>query len=728
MKFAKRLADEVDEHFAGRYVDYEGLKRLLKRLAAVGLGNGAGGRVRAPPPVSLTSDATRAARPAASGADEDAFHAAVDAEERRVRDTVAGTLAALEARFGAARDAAGRLASGDSTTKAALLAECRAISDAFVALEKYTNLNLVALYKILKKHDKKMPGTPYAAYRLQRIQREPWLKTDHSAVFVVGLSELHARLRGDETGATGAPTPPDAQQIFVRTTRKFWVKQGDVSAVKHAILQQLPVFLPPEAGDDVCGDSQLVNSVYFDNVPSLELYHARLSKLPHSQALRLRYYGSAGCSPRKVFVERKTHLSSWTGDTSRKERFALPEGLVVPFLTGEHTADAEVARLLGAGEVLGEDQARSLSDLMREVHSLVEAKLLQPTVRTSYERSAFQLPNDATVRISIDVNLCMLSEGGPTCDDILRGRGAWRREPELENISRAEVARFPHAVLEVKTCLGEGELLPEWVDELIGSGLLTEVHKFSKFLHGTAVLYPGEVREVPYWCDDLSLADSINEVAVEAPREPGQGSELTHPLLQYAADPRPIDLLGDTERRTRRNRGEAGGLFGRLFGSGAGGLGSGVLERLFGRPCRGGPVPKARKVPMRIEPKVYFANERTFLSWLSMSVNIGIVAAALGGLAIGGKSAAGGGDGASEPVAFNRDLAIIAITMLPTSIAFAAYALATFMWRGRRIHARDDVAFHDPVGPVVLGVFVMMMLTVILGLSIARCAQHWHDE
>ena len=34
---------------------------------------------------------------------------------------------------------------------------------------------------------------------------------------------------------------------------------------------------------------------------------------------------------------------------------------------------------------------------------------------------------------------------------------------------------------------------------------------------------------------------------------------------------------------------------------------------------------KPRKIPMRIEPKTYFANERTFLSWLHMAVTLGSV-------------------------------------------------------------------------------------------------------
>ena len=36
-----------------------------------------------------------------------------------------------------------------------------------------------------------------------------------------------------------------------------------------------------------------------------------------------------------------------------------------------------------------------------------------------------------------------------------------------------------------------------------------------------------------------------------------------------------------------------------------------------------------RKVPVRVEPKTYFANERTFLSWVNMSVTLGSISSAL---------------------------------------------------------------------------------------------------
>ena len=35
---------------------------------------------------------------------------------------------------------------------------------------------------------------------------------------------------------------------------------------------------------------------------------------------------------------------------------------------------------------------------------------------------------------------------------------------------------------------------PEWVRDLMDSGLITEVHKSSKFIHGCAVLFPEMVQ------------------------------------------------------------------------------------------------------------------------------------------------------------------------------------------------------------------------------------------
>ena len=52
-------------------------------------------------------------------------------------------------------------------------------------------------------------------------------------------------------------------------------------------------------------------------------------------------------------------------------------------------------------------------------------------------------------------------------------RRRWYRDPTLP-IPRGEITRFPHGVLEVKLSLPEGQKAPEWVQDLLDSGYLTE--------------------------------------------------------------------------------------------------------------------------------------------------------------------------------------------------------------------------------------------------------------
>jgi len=93
----------------------------------------------------------------------------------------------------------------------------------------------------------------------------------------------------------------------------------------------LPVFLQKTSTGET--DSQLTNSVYLDN-SSLELYHGRLDKSPGAIAVRLRWYGNG--DPSIVFVERKTHRDSWTGEVSVKERFIVSEVEIKSIMDGSY--------------------------------------------------------------------------------------------------------------------------------------------------------------------------------------------------------------------------------------------------------------------------------------------------------------------------------------------------------------------------------------------------------
>jgi SPX domain protein involved in polyphosphate accumulation len=165
---------------------------------------------------------------------------------------------------------------------------------------------------------------------------------------VVRLSSIYSALRNDHT----AEENKDAAQSFLRSTTKYWVRTEDVSKVKYAVLKHLPVFLQKTSTGE--SDSQLTNSVYFDNdqlgewsMPYLntwtflpqpsyvflesELYHGRLDKTPGAIAFRLRWYGAG--DPKLVFFERKTHRDTWTGEASAKERFIVSFSLLLCLIT-----------------------------------------------------------------------------------------------------------------------------------------------------------------------------------------------------------------------------------------------------------------------------------------------------------------------------------------------------------------------------------------------------------
>jgi SPX domain protein involved in polyphosphate accumulation len=63
--------------------------------------------------------------------------------------------------------------------------------------------------------------------------------------------------------------------------------------------------------------------------------------------------------------------------------------------------------------------------LATEIVQAINSKQLVPTMRTQYMRTAFQIQNDASVRISLDTNLCMIYERDP---GVMLGE-RWYRDP-----------------------------------------------------------------------------------------------------------------------------------------------------------------------------------------------------------------------------------------------------------------------------------------------------------
>lgn len=585
------------------------------------------------------------------------------------------------------------------------------IANDFLRLEKYVNINFMGCHKILKKHDKNLPAMPCKAFYVSRMHAQAWVRGDYSDL-VVRLSHIYSSLRDDHVAEVN-----NDQQSFLRSTTKYWVKTEDVSRVKYYVLRHLPVFLQKTSTGE--SDSQFTNSVYLDN-DQLELYHGRLEKSPGAIALRLRWYGNG--NPKLVFVERKTHNDKWTGEVSVKERFTVDESEVQSVLTNTYPIAEKKKAMLAKGK--SQKECDEWETLVREITQVCVSKQLVPTCRTQCMRTAFQIPFDATVRISLDTNLCMISERGYD----LNNMKTWFRNPEWI-LQPQEITRFPHAVLEIKLELKGGNMTaPKWVGDLQNSGLIYECHKYSKYCHGTAVLLPEDVRSVPYWVDDVTLRESIiasggRRILMEPGEGPAPGANAIYDHLLPFGDQdndRSQTAVGRTYVSVAASKGITGNQANASniptgFDLGGGATVNAILgddiddDQDEEEGCCGWVFPFCSRYNQyaagvvaptsfqKIEPKMFFANERTYLHWLHYAVVLSSIAAGVLSM---------------SEVPGEEWRQWYAMALLPISLAFCLYALHIFLWRQDQIKNRIPARWDDPMGPLILGSVVVAVLTI----------------
>lgn len=504
-----------------------------------------------------------------------------------------------------------------------------------------------------------------------------------------------------------------------------------------------------------------------------------------------------------IFVERKTHREDWTGEKSVKARFTLKEKHVNAFLKGEYTVDQAFEKMRQDGKKSDKEIA-ALEQLARELQYRVITRKLVPVTRSFYHRTAFQLPGDARVRISLDTELTM------TREDNLDGRQRcgknWRRmdigiDFPFSQLPPEDVERFPYAVLEVKLQTQAGQTPPDWIRELTSSHLVEAVPKFSKFIHGTAKLNPQRINLLPFWAPQMDVDirkpvthrfgierpgtskdisttdlededDSDNDDALQrAPFDGANGSDENVNIrrLREARDAleaherqQQRDLLEEAARENGAATGNSLDIEERisaqplpnadddypLYDSDSededfeearrvGGwhyyrvwakkhaqeVGSTLWKGLMvivprpratymPPPLQGGVgppkgvgeirrfyAPKGKRihVPVRIEPKVSLATERTFLSWMEFSITIGAIAATL--LNFG-----------------DRVSVYSAIAFTAVATCAIIYSLVLYLWRVQKTRQRRAVVYHDKWGPSILCIALLAAVLVNVGL------------
>jgi SPX domain protein involved in polyphosphate accumulation len=375
-------------------------------------------------------------------------------------------------------------------------------------LAKFTRLNFIGFQKILKKHDK-WTGLDLQHDFIPQLRYKP-LDKQRFDVAIVFISALHDLCR-----QKGRPRPTSAEVVVrERATAKYWIHPDNITEVKSIIMLHLPVSIYNKNKRYEPSDSA-VSSVYLDN-DDFSSYTGRLQRDDGSQGIRLRWYGPT--SVKDIFVERSSQMDG----NSTKDRIQIHSEDVLQFINGSLNAEQFANRLRAKNidpSIITECQA--ISESMQK--SIVSRKL-RPVCRVFYNRTAFQVPDDPRVRISIDNDLTFIRE------DVHRDVDHWRRpdvgiDSPFLHVDESELLRFPYAVMETK--LQPGQPIPAWLTKLVESHLVHEVPRFSKYLHGASYLFRDRLPLLPWWLSEM-------EVDIRKPRASNFGltrSQSFKPLV-----------------------------------------------------------------------------------------------------------------------------------------------------------------------------------------------------
>ncbi|KAL4868244.1 hypothetical protein BDV12DRAFT_170021 [Aspergillus spectabilis] len=626
------------------------------------------------------------------------------------------------------------------------LTELDEITKEVSELEKYSRINFTGFLKAAKKHDRKRGARYRVKPLLQvRLSQLPFNSEDYSPL-VRRLSVMYSFVREILSTSTVEPERGFGQDHY--SSFKFWIHADNMLEVKTLILRKLPVLIyNPKSSKELesHADDPTITSLYFDN-PQFDLYTQKVARSAEAGSLRLRWTGNLNEKP-PIYLEKKIVTSE---NLSKEVKVQLKQKHVKEFLDGAYHLEKQVHRMedMGNGEV---EHAESLKRDVEELHAFIKDNNLQPMLRANYTRTAFQIPGDDRIRISLDTNLALIREDSLDEERPCRDANEWHRtdiddasiEYPFPAIRTGEIVRFPHGLLEIKL-RGSAAHNSEWVKDLMVSHLVKEAPRFSKFAHGVAQLFEDHVNSFPFWLPELdkdirrdpetAFQEEQERLAKHAEEDMAVGSFLgarsspaARPLVgspitrftdlespsrtrqtsQFTTPP-PRTTPQDREREQERERQEEPVLLARreepvtqsrlaaLFPSFVGYNRTKQASVVLPPGVEEPGVWIKDAGPVRVETKVWLANQRTFIKWLHISI-------LLSSLSLGLYNAAGK----------HNDIAR-ALSIVYTCFAIFSAAWGWYMHekRARLIRARSGRDLDNMFGPIVVCVGLAIALVL----------------
>ncbi|GAA5806445.1 hypothetical protein HPULCUR_011979 [Helicostylum pulchrum] len=558
------------------------------------------------------------------------------------------------------------------------------VADDIARLKKFSRVNYTGFLKIVKKHDRHTNYILRPMFMVRLNQCPFWKDNEDNDALLIKLSELFSIVReGDNTTTAACPVSSSLVKdstVFAlgshRTViKRFFVHTDDIFELKTHVLRHLPVLVYKD-NDKLIGSKDIdpaISTLYLDNA-NMDTYCSRVESTQNSQLIRLRWYGSAEGN-KSISVERGTLDDEDRSEA--KDKFVIKDKFVNGFLRGEKVfLEKAVKKMQSSGRT--QDGIKEFTVLVNSIQKQIIDNHMEPVLRTYYKRTAFQIPGDGNVRMALDTDLCFIREDSDLFPNELKRRqrrpeNCWRR-PDADinfpfsNLKEDEVNRYPYATFEIKMRLGPNESEPQWVVDLQEGELLEKAYHFSKFVHGMAIMFDTRVPLLPYWLaqiedDGKHLPVLPAQQAHPKPKIPDERTALL--LNQETTKPTYASVL----KKSISEQEPAESSTSRTVQSKT----DIVLP----------PVPKKVQASIKVEPKVFFANERTFFSWMKFSVILATFSLAL----------FNSGDSVGK---------ICGIMYTLVSVSTMMYGAGLYYRRRELIRARLAGPYDEMVGPTVV--------------------------
>lgn len=792
MLFGVKLANEVYPPWKGSYINYEGLKKFLKE--------------------DSVKDGSNDKKARWDDSDESKFVEELDKELEKVYgfqlkkyNNLMERLSHLEKQT----DTEAAIKALDADAFQRVLEELLSES---TELDNFKRLNFTGFAKIVKKHDKLYPKYPSVKSLLEvRLKELPSHSEEYSPL-LYRISFLYNILRSNFNTASEPLASASKFSSIVSNdidmnfrSFKFWVHNDNLMEVKTRILRHLPVLVyanvPSENDDlvnrfesDISNNDEivgslsstssvehglgarsfdpLINTLYFDN-EHFELYNDKLLKLNSAPTLRLRWTGQLSDKP-DIFLEKKTLIEDEATGKSEFDltKLQLKQKFINGFIfEGDKKFKEQTLKKLKESGTAGRDLER-LGEDFSEIQNFIIKNELQPVFRTVYTRTAFQIPGDDKIRVTIDSNIVFIKEDSFDRERPIRDPNTWHRTDIDANVANplkflrgGEYAKFPYSVMEIKvkssldssmsaSSMISNVKLPkkhgQWLNDLTNSHLVKEIPKFSIFVQGVASLYGDDEKLdiLPFWLPDLET--DIRQDPKQAYEEEKKKllkqkeiqkkidgmrrlSNLKEPQHQAAVpvsqeENERITSQGDLEadgssdeeteqephskrsKKVRRRKPKA--TFLRIL--------AGRDPKLMGVDSEEEEIelpPGVKKPlnllknagPVNVEAKVWLANERTFNRWLSVTSLLSVLTFSIYNSV----------KKAEYPTLANY----MAYVYFGLTIFCALWSYSIYMKRVDIIQQRSGQHLDAPLGPVLVAIVLFVTLVVNFVMAFRNAAK-----